>query len=339
MQKALISGVLGVLLLLLAGPSCKKRVPASSSLVYPDHPSVQVHNWDRALLRRPVVEKIQPLNDLAASYVVRWNEIDGFDERPSPAEMKPELKAALVRELAALPDPLQRFMQSHLFAIFTCKNLGGSAIAGVILDGKTSIGGFLILDVDVLNRPANDWISYKENTVFQPEPGLRYRVEMEGEGSNTVAAAMRFILVHELGHIFGQVKQVTLPFSEKYPVLSDSPFMVESWESVDGVSRPRGAPWAENVKFYRKEPPYKLSQAVPLYGDLRETAFATLYAVTDTEEDWAETFALYVHCVLLKKHYRVVFEENGKSTVLASDLILSDALKQKRRFVELALSR
>ncbi len=336
MRNALISGTF---FLFLLNPACRERAQSSSSLVYPDHPSVQVHNWDKALLNRPLAEKIQPLNDLAASYVVRWNEIDGFDERPSPVEMRPELKAALARELAALPEPLQKFMHSHLFAIFTCKNLGGSAMAGVILDGTTSIGGFLLLDVDVLNRPANDWISYKENTVFQPEPGLSYRVEMEGEDTNTVAAAMRFILVHELGHIFGQVKQVSVPFSEKFPDLSVSPFMAESWESENHVARARGAPWAQRVKFYRKVPPYKLSEAVVLYQDLRKTRFATLYSVTDTEEDWAETFALYVHCVLLKKHYRVIFQENGKSTVLAADLILSDALKEKRRFVETALAR
>lgn len=336
MRNALISGIFLLFFLTVA---CKERPQSSSSLVYPDHPSVQVHNWDKSLLGRPLAQKIQPLNDLAASYVVRWNEIDGFDERPLPVEMRPELKSALARELASLPPELQRFMQSHLFAIFTCKNLGGSAMAGVILDGGKSVGGFLILDVDVLDRPANDWITYKENTVFQAEPGLSYKVEMEDSGSNTVAAAMRFILVHELGHIFGQVKEISPPFSQKFPNLADSPFMAESWEEDSDLFRARGAPWAESVKFYRKEPPYKLSDAASLYQKLRETKFATLYAVTDTEEDWAETFALYVHCVLLKKHYRVILEENGQSSVLASDLILSDALKEKRRVVEAALSR
>lgn len=337
MRKALF---FSTILTFLAWPACKQAPPALSSQVYPDHPAVQVHNWDRALLSRPLPEKIEPLNDLAASYVLRWNELEDFDEKPEPAELSPAARTALLRELASLPPELQRFMRDHLFSIFTCKNLGGSAMAGVILDGSAPMGGFVILDVDVLSRPANEWITFKENTVFRPQPGLSYRVEMESPASNTVAASMRFIFVHELGHILGQVKRTTVPFTARNPVLADRPFLRESFEQTpDGRIIAIGAPWAENVKFYRKEPPFPLSESVSLYDKLKTTKFPSLYAVTDAEEDWAETVALYVHCVLLKKHYRVILEENGTSRVLASDLILGEALKEKRRIVEAALSR
>lgn len=324
---------------ILVSLACQRPKPSLTSMVYPDHPSVQVHNWDRSLPGRPLAEKIRPLNDLAASYVLKWNELDDFEEKPLPAELSPEARLAFLRELERLPPEVLRFMEGHLFAIFTCRNLGGSAMAGVILEGTNPIGGFVILDIDVLNRPANEWITFKENTVFRAQPGITYRVEMEPRASNTVAASMRFIFVHELGHIFGQVKQVSLPMTARFPDLSSLEFARQSFEQgSDGKIQAIGAPWAENVKFYRKEPPFSAGEAASLYEKLRSTRFATLYAVTDVEEDWAETFALYVHCVLLKKPYRVILEKDSR-TVLASELILTDALKEKRRIVEAALLR
>lgn len=337
--KSPFQAILTILALSLACGDKPARPPASSSLVYPDHPAVQARNWDSAMLQRPIEERIRPIDSLASSYVEKWNQIDHFDQVPAPASLAPAQKQAFLGELRRLPAPLQAFMEKHLFAIFLCKDLGGSAMAGVVLDGERAIGGFVILDVDVLSKPANDWITFKEGSVFRPQQGMAYRVEMEPPSSNTSASAMRFVFVHELAHVFGQVNRVTAPWQKEYHTLEDSAFFRLGWKSSGQNPVPLNGMDVSRISFYRAEPPYSVGEAKDLYHALAGSPLPSLYAAVDMEEDWAETFALYVHCVLLKKPYRVILSDGPEQLVLADSRITGEELRQKREFVANLLGR
>lgn len=53
-------------------------------------------------------------------------------------------------------------------------------------------------------------------------------------------------------------------------------------------------------------------QMVPVYEQLEQTNFVTLYGTTKPVEDFAEAFASYVHTVLLKRPQEIrIYRENA----------------------------
>lgn len=319
-----------LLLLLFWTLACKEPAPPASAAIYAIAPATHVSTWDQSLLGRPLPARIEPATEPLLDYIRRWNESDGFQAVPKPARMDAKDKEALARELANLPPPVLKLLQKHVITIATVEDLGGSAMAGAAFDDKGEFPfGFLILDINMFKRNANQWISYKENTVFQPEPGTSYNVILEPEVSNTRIAGMRFVILHELGHIIAQVTRSLPAFTDRRPDVNKFPFA----RTFDEF------PLRKRIKFYADKPPFSVKEAEKLYDEFSPTRFPTLYSCVDEEEDFSETFALYIHTVLMKKPYEVKLIEKGKTTLLARDRILLPQMKEKRDFIARILEK
>jgi len=274
---------------------------------------------------------------MIAEYVAAWNRLDGFDQRPSAAFFQPEVRLALIQELEKLPSPLQRYLQMHVIGIFTVRNLGGSAMAGVAFDHGVARFGFLIVDVDVLQKPSNAWITFKEHTVFKAEPDKQYTVQIESSETDSIAAGIRFILMHETGHIAGQTSGMMMSYQDPHPDVEKSEFAKLSWASPTRTRFDSDFKMRSRVRFYQDQPPLAMSDAPKVYEQLNRTDLPTLYSCVDPHEEFAEAFALYVHSVLMQKHYEVRLSTGKEVTVLARDRILAPQFEKKRKLIEKVL--
>ena len=73
------------------------------------------------------------------------------------------------------------------------------------------------------------------------------------------------------------------------------------------------------------------------YGALERTNFATLYAATNPNDDFAESFASYVHTVLMAQPFAIEIHENGRLAKTFKACWSEARCAEKRRILEALL--
>jgi hypothetical protein len=201
----------------------------------------------------------------------------------------------------------------YVVAVYLLENDYGTGTTEAVQDheGRWRYG-YIALNLTVLNRTANDWGTWKERSAFRPDPSAGLSMTLENPPDDTVQGALRFIFLHELGHVLGLALGVhgfwddeSLPAETR-----ESPFVRLSWapgEEGKLVSRWRNDfPLLSQLDFYRfDEARLNAKDAFEVYGALARTDFPSLYGATNLYDDFAESFVIYVHTRLLRKPYRV----------------------------------
>lgn len=253
-------------------------------------------------------------------------------------EISPDLQADLTNALSTLPDSLMRTLSKSVLGIFFADGLGASGLTDMVAlgDGSTNIGFIIVLDRQAFaHASANRWASWKENSAFMPDTQVRIDVRIAEQESDHRMQAMRFLLLHEFGHVMATMtdicpKEWTLPL----PKLAGH-FSKHSWQTSGSKAiRPeQNFPHREKISFYQT-PALHASQALDLYRDLARTAFPTLYASMDVQEDFAECFATYVHTQLLGQPYVVQVTVNDSAVFTSDDFWASTRASEKRRYLD-----
>jgi hypothetical protein len=265
--------------------------------------------WDRVAPAGKLAV-IQPDAKLV-DYMVRCNRLEGFATAPRAAGSDPVLEAAIAEAVATLPPPVTALIKGCTRAIVLTRELGSSAGTETILgkDGQPA-ACFIMLDLGALNKKANEWLTWKENTPFRPDPQVKLDATIETPAENTLARAIQYILLHEFGHVLGVLSKLH-PFWEQ-PAPEDLqlfPFTRISWTSAVGQYFSRvDDTFTERrqIRYYHQdESTISAAAAVAVYKQLQQTSFPTLHSTKDPYDDFAESFASYVHCVLQGRQYSV----------------------------------
>jgi hypothetical protein len=179
---------------------------------------------------------------------------------------------------------------------------------------KKPVGGFIIIDSSVINKKANDWITYKERSTFQLGD-ISLQIQIENERDNTIDNALRYILLHEMGHIISNTLGISPDLRMATPDYKEYPFFREIWISEkESKYDTKTFPFRSKVKFYSSD-----SSALKLdlvwdqvYPILHKTRFTTLYAATNALDDFAEAFVSYIHCILDNRPWELTLSKQGK---------------------------
>jgi hypothetical protein len=283
------------------------------------HPTRDIAFWGHAWKRVPLAARVAPAPQALVDKIALENRRDGFPERPVPAEPDPVFVEAVRTVGALLPVRVRMLADRRIIGIYVVRGLGGTGYTEAILDG----GGkeryaVIVLDRDVLlKRPANAWATWKENAFFRPASGteIALRLILEPEAEDTVLNAVAFILLHEMGHGLGMASGVHSSWNGA-PAVSDAyPFTQLSWrmQGAAVVSRFETAfPLRPALRAYAfSGSDLTLDQAPGLYRTLRDTDFPSLQAAVNPWEDFAESFATYVHVVRRGKPYEVRLRTPG----------------------------
>jgi hypothetical protein len=285
----------------------------------------QLAYW-QASLEQPVATRIGSAKADLIEYLTMDNQVNGFAGAPSPAKLTPEMRAAIEATLTSLPPKLASLVDDKLLGVFVVKGLGSSAYTDFVRDAQGhAVAAFVCLDVDALNRKANEWLTWKESSPFLPDAAWRIEGFMAESEQDTPEAALAFVLVHELAHVIAFDEDVH-PLWSLAPRLVKSeeyPFMALSW-GVDGDRFVRLAekqtPVPGPIVYYKPsvERPSAAS-ATSYYDWLAKTSFVTLYAATNPFDDFADSIATYVHTMVQKRPFEIrLFENNElKRTVVA----------------------
>ncbi|MCW7464570.1 hypothetical protein [Leptospira levettii] len=278
-------------------------------------------------------DRIYPLDAKRLSTLMEVNQIDGIEEVPTGIKDLDKWKDRISAIHSSFPTSLNKLADELLVGIYFVSNLGSTGLTGILRDknGKP-VAGIIYLDADLLNVGGNDWVTNRENTFFKKDPV--YSVKIQLDPTNSFNSALSFIILHELGHIVAIVKGYAPDYTEpkrdfrKYPYF-EGVWLSETYSPYEDSFFPE----RPNIKFYQKNPTTPLfPDGKSLYKKLTNTQFVSLYAATNADDTFAEAFAQYVHVLVLKKEYKVIFQTKGEEEVILLNPIQKEG---GRKFREL----
>ena len=275
-------------------------------------------------------------------YLDKENQLQGYAGHPSAPASDAAFLSDLKSAIAGLPASVRVFAAKRTVGIFVVRDLGSTAFTEVIYGpAHDPVGAFIVLDREALNRKANEWLVWKENSPFRLDGVSRLEGRLEHDRDNDRKHAIEYILLHEIGHVLAAVGRLEPSWDEFEGAQMDSasfPFSRFSWLYAQGRYSTRfeeGFPARKDVHFYG-EPARLLpaAQITGVYQQLGLTDFPTLYAATNPHDDFAESFANYVHVVLMKRPYQLLIMEGRKQVGVFGACWADRRCKRKKDFLD-----
>jgi len=290
--------------------------------IYLKHPIKQLKYWGD-FKSKEMIEKIQKASPEILDYLIKDNINQGWPNRPVAPEISDDFLKDLRSAISEIPSALQNKMNQKLTGIVLVSDLGGSAYNDYVFDDKDhQIAGFIVLDISALNKKANEWATWKENSPFKGNSDFKIVAEIENDKTNNRKNALLYILLHELGHVFSIGRPEIAPWgvAEKdLGSLKSFEFSALSWQIQEDKFATHFDGKALNrvgLRYYASDQQkLSISVAPSLYSQLHGTNLPTLYSATNPFDDFAESFASYIHSVVMKKPWTIRIISKGKKTI------------------------
>lgn len=305
------------------------------------HPLQWIDAW-REAFAKPVEKRFGPASPALVQRLALDNIANGFRERPRAASPDAGFMRDVREALADLPPAVRAVLGPDFAGVYFVEELGGTGYTDVIHEGERPVGAYIVLDAGVLSRHrANGWATWKESTPFRPHPGITLKSRIQPDSADTRKHAIQYILLHELGHVLSVRHRVHPEWKlspKEVPQSQEHPFFRLSWRTNRVADRYESR--FDDTFPLRKDIVYYLGAKLPgdaaaaLYRDLEKTSFPTLYAATHPADDFAESFANYVHVVLMKRPFAIEITENGRVVKTYGPCWDHERCGAKRRLIE-----
>jgi hypothetical protein len=306
-----------------------------------EHVVGRIDFW-KAALSRPLAQRFGAAPAELADYVRLDNIANGFPERPRPAAIAADFQRDLDGAFAELPASLKRALESRLAGVYLLQGLGSTGFTDKILDsGDRPVAAYVVLDMDLLaGRKANQWATWKENTPFRSGGATTLSATIESAGDDNRKNAIQYILLHELGHVLSLAGPIHPPWWQDDAAVNpaDYPFFSLSWHfsgrdgryhsRFDDSFRLRG-----QIAYYLGGK-LDADQMTEVYTQLEATDFPSLYAATNPFDDFAESFVVYVHTLLLRKPFEIRIDRGNENLRRFQSCWGTPRCSEKQRFLE-----
>jgi hypothetical protein len=309
-------------------------------------PPVQRQSYYPGAIGKSIDDKVALGNADVQNRALQSNLEYGQDIRPEAASPENPLVPKVRAALRGLPPAIHKLASQYVMAVYLLEDDWGTATTEGVQDeqGRWKYS-YVTLNLTALNRTANAWTEWKENSAFRPDAKYRLSMTIEPAEGDTEENAIRFIILHELGHVLGLGLGVHGFWDEEGlpPATRESPFLKISWqpnpEQTELASRwTERFPRLKGLKFYRfDKAPTPLADAEPIYRALAQTDLPSLYSVTNIYDDFAEAFVIYVHTRMMNRPYRVEVFEGATKRLTYTSCIVSGACPEKVKALEKVL--
>jgi hypothetical protein len=320
---------------------CRRDDKECAAAALKGHVVTKLDYWRRAL-ERPVMQRIGAAPQELVAYLTLDNIKGGYPETPRPAALADEFLRDVHAAIAEMPRTVRQHLSRKLAGIYFVEDLGGTGYTDVVYDaGSNPVAGFVVLDPGVLDKTANAWATWKENTPFKAVPGFRLQAVIETRPHDTRKNAIQYILLHEFGHVLAIGTKLHPSWNlepRDVDAMADYSYSRLSWAASRSANRytsnfDSDFPQRNDVVYYLG-PKLAADQMAAVYDDLERTNFATLYAATNPADDFAEGFASYAHAVLMKKPFEIRIYEHGRLAKTYRSCWGQKRCAEKRRILE-----
>jgi hypothetical protein len=240
--------------------------------------------------------------------------------RPVPAQLVQEL----VEVVRNLPQPFARLFRRHVCAVVW---MHSAPMTGTLeLVGDHEQHGVILLNVDNLQSSPDEWLSFKEASVFEPNADREIRGTMTAPGDERRTALLEFLLVHELAHVLDAL-------FNKDPLIAE--FKRVSWPRTDLLASVRTMHYAQD----RGGQPLPDDQLEAYLDVTSAGAFADPSATDNPREDFAESVSSYLHGVLRGRPWKLEAWRGGQLVRTLSLCWGQERCREKQRILEQLLRR
>ncbi len=296
----------------LAGTVGPQPVSADAVNVLAEHRALQLETWNDWLQREPT-QRVAAAPEVVLDFLRKDNELQGWEERPDAVNIDPSFVAETVSALKNMPSQVQEHFVDHAVGVFLVRNLGGTAYSDLLRNYRVNKRGLIVLDVGSLARKANEWATWRERSPFADNKEVQLVATIEPNESNDRSNAIQYILLHEIGHLVGAVQE---------------------HQADDRFAR-RTA-----VHFYKFGASKLTSSDIePVYRELVNSNFISLFGSTNPFDDFAETYAMYVHVILQGKPWNVQLRKAGPVIMDVDRPILQNRCQLKRQYLDRLFGR
>jgi len=325
----------------LAGTVGPQPVSADAVNVLAEHRALQLETWNDWLQREPT-QRVAAAPEVVLDFLRKDNELQGWEERPDAVNIDPSFVAETVSALKNMPSQVQEHFVDHAVGVFLVRNLGGTAYSDLLRNYRVNKRGLIVLDVGSLARKANEWATWRERSPFADNMEVQLVATIEPNESNDRSNAIQYILLHEIGHLVGAVQEHHGSWRE----ISDPTvfaFSALSWTLVNGKTVGKADDrFARRtaVHFYKFGASKLTSSDIePVYRELVNSNFISLFGSTNPFDDFAETYAMYVHVILQGKPWNVQLRKAGPVIMDVDRPILQNRCQLKRQYLDRLFGR
>lgn len=291
-------------------------VPLVLFVTYMAEPAVRRASfWGDDWRDLPLAERVRPLPEDAVASLRR--DLGGTGPI-APARGAEYMQEDLRAVMAELPQAVEDLVADRLIGVFLVEGLSGAGgdtqNLGLALDviglWRQHAGTVILIDRDETDMRANRAMAGMEYVPSGDYRGIRVEARMARRDENDRRTTLRYVLLHELGHVIDYDRGIT-PARFRYgDDRTGCGFTCLSWIAPDrhrfstridsAMRKVRGGDYDAYVR------------ALPqTFADLAGTNFPSFYAATLPEEDFAESFAQYVHAVLMGRPWELTLRVDG----------------------------
>ena len=290
----------------MAVPTCLAASGASRSIVLlcaaltactPAPPALQKHRLHAGRQARthpnhsqPLLERVTTIPPVVLDYLIEDSSLNRWPTTARAHSVTPQERAIIAKTFASLPPAVLAMATKHIAGIYFVEDLGSSGWSEFL--DPPSRQTFMVFDAVVLRDSANKWATRKECSAFAAED---ISLELTAAGEDEPGGAFRFIFLHELGHAVAHARRLV-------PSWIDRTGGEYAFASLVAGSKP----FRPTVRFYApSKQRIAAAQTNDIYAAWASSEYPTLYATVSAEEDFAESFASYVHIQMLRQPYRI----------------------------------
>jgi hypothetical protein len=277
------------------------------------------------------------------TYLYADNVLHNYAGHPAAVEITPDIRRDFNQAIREMPAAVKRVVSQRLIGVFLVRDLGSTGFTDIsAASGKYPNSGYVVIDVSVFNkRNANAWATWKERSPFTQDGNDSLTVRIEDKKNDNRAHAIQYILLHEFGHVASIDRNVHPPWNVAPPedhTLQQYPFANLSWRVAPNGDHyvsvfDDAFPDRTQISFYRN-PKLSSTQIVSTYQSLLATNFATLYGATSPGDDFAESFANYVHVVMMGRPFSISMTRNSKEVATYRSCWGEERCAGKRKIIE-----
>lgn len=306
------------------------------------HAASSLATW-RGAMSVPAAQRVGPAPPLLVEYIRLDNIKNAYPQRPRAATPDAALLADVDAAIAELPGAVWGLFGERLAGLYFVEDLGGTGYTDYVFDSHgRAVAAYVVLDIGVLARMrANAWASWKENTPFKAGPAYRLEARIEDDANDNRKNAIQYILLHELGHVLSVGARLHPPWNLDARAVDPGEhyaFFKLSWTIDRRNNRYRSlfdAAFPERAATtYYFGARLSAHAMLPTYRKLAKTNFPSLYAATHPGDDFAESFASYVHVVLMQRPWQIRISNNGRPVLTMPSCWSESRCAGKRALLE-----
>lgn len=281
-------------------------IPLAFVASYYSNPAVRRASfWGDDWQNRPLEARVGLLPADAVASLRDELELYGGVSKIAPAQHAEYAVEDLRQAMARLPRGVKELVQDHLIGAFLVDNLStegtGENNLGLAMEVRgmwtQHVGTFVLIDRAGTDMNANRAMAAMEGTPTLDYRGISVGARLARRNNDDRRMTIQYILLHELGHVVDFGRGIT-PRSFDYGRQTvGCGFTCLSWVQRHQHRFPPVAVAQRRADTTNYD---TYVEALPdIYRNLAASNLPSLYGASAPEEDFAESFAQYVHSVVL----------------------------------------